>query len=330
MPQSEAERLKAPLHPKHWPTWCVFGLWWLLVVLLPLPIQMWLGGILGRVAARISERRARITRKNLALCFPEKTEQEREALFWESMESAGKGFFESGMAWFGPQWRLRRWYKIEGLEHLQAAHDEGKGVLLLGIHFTTIEICAAFINQSYSIDGFYRPHKNPVYEYVQRWGRVRHNRHSSTIPRSDVRGIIRNLRNKRAINYAPDQDYGKKHSVFAPFFGIPAATVTAPSQLIRVGKAKAIPYVTGRYPDDSGYYIRFYPPMDELGQGDEQADAELINQFVEREVRRNPGQYLWSHRRFKTRPDGEKDFYRVEHMPWKQRRLKQEQKRKHK
>lgn len=280
---------------------------------------MWLGARIGRLAMRLSERRRRITQKNIDLCLPELDEQERKEIFRQAMESAGKAFFEIGMAWFWPRWRLRRLCTIEGLEHLQKAREEGRGVIFMGVHFTTIEVGAAFINISHSIDGFYRPHKNPVYDYIQRKGRERHNSQSTVIPRRDVRGIIRALRNGRVISYLPDQDYGRQHSVFVPFFNVPAATVTAPSHYLRIANALAIPFITGRNPDDSGYYIRIYPPLD-IGHGDDLEDANRINAFIESRIRENPGQYLWAHRRFKTRPDGERDFYKVEHMKWVRRR----------
>ncbi len=310
---------KKLLHPKLLPTWLGFGLWWLLVQVLPYKLQMAVGGGLGRLAAGLSKRRRLITQKNIDLCLPELSETEKKKIFRQAMESAGKGFFETGMAWFWPRWRLKRLYTIEGLEYLQQAGEEGQGVVFLGVHFTTIEVGAAFLNISWSIDGFYRPHENPVYDFIQRVGRERHNSESKTIPRQDVRGIIRALRGGRVINYMTDQDYGRQHSEFVPFFDIPAATVTAPSHYVRTGKARAIPYVTGRKSDDSGYYIRIYPPL-AIGAGDDIDDAKRINSFIEERIRENPGQYLWAHRRFKTRPDGERDFYKVEHMKWARRK----------
>lgn len=283
---------------------------------------MKLGSALGRLAGRLSERRSRITRKNLELCFPDASQEERDRLYSESLEAAGRAFFESGMAWFWPRWRLCKRYRIEGLEHLQHAREAGRGVIFLGIHFTTIEMCAAFMNLSWSIDGFYRPHKNPVYEFVQRYGRERHNSASNTIPRKDVRGIIRALKSGRVINYTTDQDFGAKHSVFVPFFGVPTATVTAPSQLAKLSGALAIPYTTRANADKSGYEIKIFPAIEDFGQGDEVAEATAFNQFIEARVRECPGQYLWSHRRFKTRPDGEKDFYKVQAFVDKSRKRK--------
>jgi KDO2-lipid IV(A) lauroyltransferase len=306
---SDIKFTKKLLHIKLWPTWLLMAMWWLLVQLLPYRLQMLLGGWLGLLAIKLGKRRRHIAVTNINVCFPEKTPEQRRIILKESSISLGKGFFESGIAWFWPDWRLRPLYTISGLEHLTAARDSGHGVLFMGIHFTPIEICAAFINLSYSIDGFYQPHKNPVYEYVQSVGRTRHNKKSQIIPRKDVRRIVTALREKRVINYAPDQDYGKRNSVFVPFFGVQTATVTAPAKLIRVGNAKIIPYTTRRLSGDSGYHISICPPLKGYGEGDDMANAETINRFVEARVRENPEQYLWVHRRFKSRPDGETPFY---------------------
>ncbi len=307
-------------HPKWWPTWLLMAFWWTLVQILPFRVQIVLGSALGRIAGKLSERRRKITQKNLDLCFPESSDAEKHQLYIQSMEATGRAFFESGMAWFWPRWRLQNRYRVEGLEHLEKAKREGKGVIFLGIHFTTIEMCAAFMNLTWSIDGFYRPHKNRVYEFIQKHGRERHNHESRTIPRKDVRGIIRALKSGRVINYTTDQDFGRKHSVFVPFFDIPTATVTAPSQLAKLTGALAIPYTTQINKDRSGYEIRIYPPIEKFGSGDEATEAANFNQFIEARVKENPGQYLWSHRRFKTRPDGEKDFYGVQALVEKSRK----------
>ncbi len=306
---SQPRFTRSLLHPKFWPSWLGFGVWWFIVQLLPFSWQMAIGARMGLLMARLSPRRSRIARKNMEICMPEASEAEREVMFRRCMESVGKGVLESGMAWFWPKWRFKGLCRIEGLEHLEKAKDDGHGVLFMGIHFTTIEICAAFINQETSIDGFYRPHDNVVYEFLQAWGRTRHNENSKVISRRDVRSIVRALRQKRVINYAPDQDYGRRNSIFVPFFGMETATVTAPSQLVRTGKARIIPYVTGREKGDRGYYVKIYPPFEDFAQGDDVADATRINAFIEDRVRENFDQYLWVHRRFKTRPPGVKRFY---------------------
>lgn len=314
---------RALLHPKYWHTWLGFAMLWVLVNALPLAVLHILGNGLGRALGFIIKKRAKISRKNIDLCFPEKTDQEKKHIYTESMKSAGRGVFETGIAWFCPRWRLKRMFIIEGLEHIEAAQKNNQGALFLGIHFTTIEICAAFINITSSIDGFYRPNFNKAFDYVQRKGRERHNTQSAVIPRENVRDIIRNLKSGRVINYATDQDYGRKHSIFVPFFNIPTATIPAPSQLTKIGKALALPYTNGWDAKTKKYKICIHPPFENFPSESIEEDATRINQFIEAQIRANPEQYLWSHRRFKTRPDGQKDFYHVETERYRRKRDKQ-------
>lgn len=298
----------ALLHPRHWLIWLGFLLWYLLS-LLPYRLQCALGRLLGWLLYHLAARRRQIARRNLDLCFPAWPDAKRAAVTRAVMASVGIAFVETGIAWFWPRWRLQRLYSVEGLEHLQAAQTSGTGVILMAFHFTHIDIGAKLLGLSFSIDGTYRPHNNPVYDYIQRSGRERHSMQGQAIPRSDVRAMVKALRNGRAIWYAPDQDYGPKHSIFVPLFGIPAATVTATSQLARLGKAQVIAFTQTRRSDGRGYHLKIYPPLAGFPSGDEVADTLRINQFVEARILEQPDQYLWVHRRFKTRPAGEADLY---------------------
>ncbi|SMF59509.1 KDO2-lipid IV(A) lauroyltransferase [Alteromonadaceae bacterium Bs31] len=299
---------KSLLLPRYWLSWAGMGLWWLLVQVLPFRLQVLLGSFLGAALYKTNSSRKRIAEKNIEICFPELSRAEKKLMLRETLRSTGIGVFESGAAWFWPKWRLKKRFVVSGLDHLERAVGEGKGVLFMGIHFTPIEIGAACVNLVSCIDGFYRPHTNPIYEYVQALGRIWRNTRSQVIPNDDVRGIVRSLRAGRAVNYAPDQDYGKRRSVFVPFFGIQAATVKAPAQLMKAGRAEIIPWTTKRLGDNSYQITIFAPITSELGKG-EQEDAMTINRFVEARVRENPEQYLWVHRRFKTRPEGEQKIY---------------------
>lgn len=297
------------LHPRYWLSWLAMAIWSLIVNLLPLPILIWLGRNLGTLIYRIGGSRRRIAEKNIELCYPELNPEERDILVLNTIQETAIAIFESGAAWFWPDWRFKGKYTLTGQEHIRKAKEDGKGVLFLGIHFTTIEIGASIVNLNFPISGFYRPHKNAVYEYLQASGRIRRNTNSTVIPNNDVRGIIKTLRNAQIINYAPDQDYGRDRSVFAPFFGIDAATVKAPSQLSTAGRAEVIPWVTRRDPETNKYIIEILPAItQELNRGEYQ-DAVTINQFIEKQVRLNPKQYLWVHRRFKTRPQGANSLY---------------------
>ena len=289
------------LHPKLWPSWLAMGLWWLMVQACPFRLQLLIGAQLGNLLYRRNIGRVRVARRNLELCFPDSSASEREELLRKILQSTCIGIFESGAAWFWHRARLRRKFTVEGIEHIEAARQNGKGVLFMGIHFTAIEIGAACVNQEFAINGFYRPHTNAVYEFVQAYGRIRHNPLSKVIPNNDVRAIVKSLRSGEIVNYAPDQDYGRDRSVFAPFFHVNAATVKAPAHLAKAGRAEIIPWVTTRN-KDGHYVIRIYPPLTSRLSEDDHENAVVINRFIEERVRENPEQYLWVHRRFKTRP----------------------------
>lgn len=296
------------LHPRFWLLWCGLGLLWLLV-LLPYPVLLVLGRVLGLLMYAGAGRRRHIARRNLELCFPELSRSDRERLLRQNFMSTGIAFFEMAMSWWWPRWRLQRLVQIEGLEHLQLASAAGQGVILMAIHFTTLEIGAALLGQRHTIDGMYRAHKNPLFDYVQRRGRERHNADAIAIEREDVRSMLRHLRQGRAIWYAPDQDYGAKQSLFVPLFGVPAATVTATSTFARLGRAQVVPMQQSRLPGGRGYRIRLEPAWQGFPSESLEQDCVRINQWVETAIAAHPEQYLWTHRRFKTRPDGEAKVY---------------------
>lgn len=304
----ERARFRAAfLHPRFWPLWLGLGLLWL-VVQLPYGALLALGRLLGAVMYRVSRRRV-VAARNLELCLPERSAAERDRLLRENFASSGIAFFEMAMSWWWPRERLARLAHIEGLEHLQAAQREGHGVILMALHFTTLEIGAALLGQRHTIDGMYREHKNALFDYVQRRGRERHNLDSTAIEREDVRTMLKVLRQGRAIWYAPDQDYGRKQSLFVPLFGIEAATVTATSKFARLGRALVVPFTQERLADGSGYCLVVHPPLADFPGESEEADCLRINQWVEQAVRACPEQYLWAHRRFKTRPEGAPKLY---------------------
>ncbi|MGH1484635.1 MAG: LpxL/LpxP family Kdo(2)-lipid IV(A) lauroyl/palmitoleoyl acyltransferase [Cellvibrionaceae bacterium] len=299
----------APLwHPRYWLTW--FG-FLLLAILAQLPFrfQLWLGRCLGRLSYYLIKSRRRIAKKNIELCFPEKSAEEHKALVIEHFEATGMALFEMGMAWFMPYWRLKKRFVVKGQTHWEQLREQGTGALIITIHFTTLEIANVAINRLFNMYMSYRPHKNPVYDLIQRWGRERHNKNSGAIARRDIRGMVKALKQGDWLWYAPDQDYGRKVSAFVPWFGIETATVAAPPRLLRMAKVPAVAMVYRHLPDFSGYEIEFMPAFEGIPSGDDYADLVRINQHIESCVRNNPAEYLWMHRRFKTRPDGEAKIY---------------------
>lgn len=291
--------------PNYWLTWLALGLLFF-VAQLPLKINLILGKWLGQLLYRLVPSRRRIAETNLRLCFPELDDAARTAMAYQVVLSCGISIFESAMSLWGPSTRLRNNFTIKGVEHLDAARAQGKGVILLGCHMTTMDICGRMLAFHSKFDLLYRQDPNKLMAYMLVKARERFN--GESIITVETRKMIRHLQQGRIVWYAPDQDYGIDHSVFAPFFGIPAATVTGTSRFARLGKAEVITFFHHR--DEKGHYhIELGAPLTNFPSDNIQADCERINGIIEQIILRQPNQYLWVHRRFKTRPEGEPNFY---------------------
>ncbi|RWR01948.1 lipid A biosynthesis lauroyl acyltransferase [[Pantoea] beijingensis] len=295
------------MHPRYWFTWLGIGILYL-VVLLPYPVLYHMGCGLGRLSMHFLKRRVYVARRNLELSFPAMPEAEREAMVVRNFESVGMGLLETGMAWFWPDWRIKKWFAVSGLEHIEQAHLEKKGVLLIGMHFLTLELGARIFGIYNPGIGVYRPNDNKLLDWLQTWGRMRSNK--SMLDRKDLKGMIRALKNGDIIWYAPDHDYGPRSSVFVPFFGVQKAATTKGSYvLIRTGQPAIIPFVPRRLPHAKGYEMVILPAVADMPLDDEITTAARMNRVVEEGVLMAPEQYMWLHRRFKTRPDGETSLY---------------------
>lgn len=289
------------LLPKYWLTWLSVAILYT-ISWLPYSWQLGMGRVLGRLFYRFVPRRAEIARRNLELCFPDMPATDIEALVRKNLENTGIAFFETGMAWWWPDWRIRRKLHIKGLEHLEAAQKNGKGVFLLLFHFLSLEIHArlqGFIKPSV---GLYRPHNNAVMEYLQTLGRGRSNKYM--IPRTDVKSMLQALNQGEIAGYLPDQDYGRKRTVFAPLFAVEQASTTT-GTLLFAGNANCatVPVTCFRRADGSGYDMQFYPEFEQFPTGDDMADVTRVNRMIEFAIQQCPEQYMWIHRRFKTRPN---------------------------
>ncbi len=295
------------LHPRFWPLWLGMGLLWL-VVQLPYRWLLALGRGLGWLMYHLAASRRHIIERNLELCFPELSVAERQRLLRENLVSTGMTFFEMAICWWWPVERLKRLGTVEGLEHLRQAEADGQGVILMALHFTTLEMGGALLCMQQDMYGMYRAHKNPLFDFIQRHGREQ--RLLGAIERDDVRGMLKILRAGGVVWYAPDQDYGAQRSLFVPLFGVQAATVTATSKFARLGRARVVPFTQTRLADGTGYKVTVHPALADFPGDSEEADCLRINQWIEQAIRQQPEQYLWAHRRFKTRPAGEAKLYR--------------------
>lgn len=296
------------LAPRHWPMWAGLG-FLRLCALLPYPLLLLFGNGLGLLMYALLPSRRRIARINLRLCFPELDDRARERLVRATFRSAAISVFENALSWWGGERRLKGLYRIEGLEHYQAAKALGRGVILLGGHYTTLEISGRFL--AFHIDGLqpiYKRAHNPLYEAMM--VRQRKKLFDDLLQSTDMRTIVRNVKAGKTVWYAPDQDFGRERSVFAPFFGVPTATLTTTARLAKLTGAPVVPFVSERLPGLQGYRITLRPALANFPGDDDLADATQVNAVLEQEVRAMPAQYLWIHRRFKTRPEGEPDLYR--------------------
>jgi KDO2-lipid IV(A) lauroyltransferase len=292
--------------PRVWPTWAIVGVCWL-VARLPLMWVLSLGAGMGRVIFHLAPRRRRITRTNLRLCFPDLGAEEREKLLRETFVEVGMGALETMVPWLNPGKDITERFDVEGLENLQQAESQGRGVLLLGAHFASMDIIAPVLCKLGTIDVMYRENRNPVWERLQLNGRKHY--FDGVVERDDTRQTLRRLRKGRTMWYAPDQDYGAKHSVFAPFFGINAASITATSRLARFNQSPVLLLVVRRSRDTGRWLLRFSQILEDFPTEDEVQDVTRVNALIEAAIREAPAQYLWMHKRFKTRPPGEPSFY---------------------
>ncbi|WP_432697228.1 LpxL/LpxP family Kdo(2)-lipid IV(A) lauroyl/palmitoleoyl acyltransferase [Marinobacterium sp. YM272] len=307
MARKKRERLQGKpfWHPLFWPNWISTGLLWLLNRL-PYSGQLALGRLLGSALYHLVPARRHIVEVNTRLCFPEMSENEQKHFVRDVFINNGIGVFETAMAWWTPRKQFQGRIELKGREHLDAALSQGKGVLLLGAHFSTLDLGGLLFSEFYPVDAMYRRHNNPLMEEIIKKGRSRY--FGQSIERADIRSVIRALRKNHIIWYAPDQDFGPKQSVFVPFFGVSAATITATARLAKLNGSPVMMLAQHRLPDGS-YELELYPPISDYPTGDEEKDAALVNAEIERAIRKDPSQYMWVHRRFKTQPDGKNHLY---------------------
>ena len=295
------------LAPRHWPAWLGVALIWL-IARLPLDVLLWLGRRLGGLVRLIPSARRHIAETNIALCFPELDPAARAKLVDDNLRDIGLMLVEFALGWMGSDRRMAQIpTRIDGLQHLEAARAQGKGVLLVGGHFSHLELCARLVSQRIRIAGMYRRMDSAVFEWVVLHARLRYA--DAMFDKDDIRGTVKYLRGGGTLWYAPDQDMRSKDSVFVPFFGVPAATITATHHLARMSGAVVIPFYHRRLPGRQGYALRLAAPLQAFPGTDVLADTARVNSCIEQMAREAPEQYLWVHKRFKTRPPDQPAIY---------------------
>ena len=305
------------LLPKYWAIWLLLAMV-LPMIYLPLRLQFWLGRKLGILIYKVAGSRRRDTLINLKLAFPEKPEAERELIAKQVFVNQGIGVFETLCAWFRPN-LFTRTVSISGLQHLVNAQNEGRAVILLGAHYTMLDLGGLLCTQFFATDCMYRPQNNALLDWFIYNGRT--SIFGKQISSRDMRSLVDSINSGHVIWYSPDQDYGLKQGVMAPFFGVPAATITMARRLAKLGSKANPPAVMALHtyrqtPDNlpkgkrPHYHLTITPALDNYPSNDEIKDATRVNEILEGLIRIDPTQWMWFHRRFKNGPNGRTDIYK--------------------
>jgi len=288
------------LQPKHWPVWILLGFVWVLGRL-PITAYVWTGKALGRLLMKVLRKRKAIALKNIQLCFPELSEQEREHFVKKNFEYAGIALLEPGLMWFSRPNRIKKLYRIEGLERFEYLRKQGHTILLCGLHMQCLEAMGRILGEHITTNHLYRVNDNPVYEYMSGKKRSAYSSMSRLVSRKNIRDFLFFMKKGQTGSIIPDHDLGRKSSVFVPFFGHQTATVPSISVCAAITRAKVV--MIDYFFDDCAkqYVFRIGSALENFPTKNREVDTSYINQLIEEKVREHPEQYLWMHRRFKTR-----------------------------
>ena len=289
------------LHPKYWGVWFFVGFLFI-SQLFPFKVQWQISRGLAWLTYNLAKSRRRIAEVNVDICFPELSAKEKDALVKEIFHENMQGYLDSGTAWFGNYSRFKPTLEVRGKEHFDAVLNNGQGVVMAGAHFSILDLAGALTSLVTQLNVTYRPLDNKLMNAVMMKGRYRFC--SNAYHKKDVKGFINCLKRGEMLWYAPDQDYGRKRSMFLPFFHV-KETATTTGTLIFTKQPNVASFViyTTRNTDGSGYKVTISPQLENFPSGDDEADLIRVNKEVEHAVRQQPEQYLWMHRRFKTRPN---------------------------
>ena len=302
-----SKRKTKPYQLRYLPSWLLLGLLRLLSFL-PLRVLYYLGSGLGDALRFLIPSRKKIARRNLALCFPEKSDTELDALTKENFRNTARLGLFSGFFWWASEARLRSHVTVRHSERLKEILDTGRGVILLAPHFVALELGGIFLSLDFEGVSVYQYNRNPVFDRAMLKAR---SRFGATLfeRKNNFRGLIKAIRAGRVCYYLPDQDPGPKRAVFAPFFGIPTATWPVLGKLAELSRAAVLPCATYLTENGKRFEVVLGEPLDPFPTGNALGDAEKMNSVIERSVREMPDQYFWVHKRFKTRPPDSQSLY---------------------
>ncbi len=279
---------------------------WLLRFL-PLPLLALMGRAAGWLLYGLAGERRRVALTNLKLCFPERSDDERRRMVRAHFQCLARSLLEHGVLWWSSKARVQKLVRVSGLEHWQAV--AGRPVIWLAPHFVGLDMGGARIITEWRGVSVYSKQKNPAFDKVLLHGRTRFVTPVLFSRQDGIRPVVKAIREGLPFYYLPDMDFGDRDSIFVPFFGVQAATITGLARLAQLARAVVVPAVTRQLPGAQGYELRFYPVWENFPTDDVEADTRRMNAFIEERVREMPEQYYWVHKRFKTRPPGERGFY---------------------
>ncbi len=292
--------------PRFWPSWLALLLL-RLIVFLPYPAQMSIGKVFGEIFYRLAAYRRSIAATNIGLCFPELTQQAQQRLVHDHFHALGMMLIETALSWWGSDKALKKRISIKNIEIIHQALAAGKGAIILGAHYTTVDISGRLFTYDNEFAVSFQEMKNPLFNEITL--RARQRIFKKVFARDQIRQTFRYIKQNHLMWIAADQDAQVDHSIFVPFFGQPASTQTVPSRMAKITGAPVIPYLSRRLADNQGYEIEIFPPIENFPSDSVEADIRRTNAILEQLIRKAPEQYLWVHRRFKTRPEGMPPVY---------------------
>ena len=293
------------LSPRYWPTWYALAVM-RFVAMLPLPLLVFAGKCVGKLLYVFVPGRRKIAEINLRIAFPEASDGEIKRLLKASIENIGVAAFEIGFSWW-QQDRLFALCKVDGLDNLRVAQQSGLGIILLGAHFTCVDVGGPVINHYAPMYVNYKGAKNKLFDAFTTYHRNK--LYPSLVEHRKPINMIRGLKKGYAAWYLPDHDLFSRDSIFVPFFGVAATALTTTSRIARITRSHVVPFSIKRNGDNRGYTVTFFPALDDFPSDDIEQDTLRINQTLERLILQNPEQYLWAHKRYKNRPKGSSPIY---------------------
>jgi len=292
------------IHPKYFLTWILILLM-RVGVFVPFRLQVFFGKIIGKLIYPVMTELRKTAYSNISNCFPDKKQPQVTLLVKQHFEAIGISLFETANAYFASDKKIKKMLIISNEQHFTEALKKEGGIILLCSHFMPLMLGSRALLIKHTIANIYRPQNNKLFDKVMVKAYLKNG--AVMIKSTDTRSTVKAINNSLPIWYAPDQDLGRNKSIFAPLFGIQTATASATSRLAKNNNTRVIPYSFIR--TKHGYEMSFDKPLKNYPSGDAIKDASKTNQILEKQILKNPEQYLWIHRRFKTRPEGEENFY---------------------